>query len=444
MRYSLLSVTGKDNQLFEIALLLVAPVTLTGAFGVPAVPLTVAVGEAPVADPIGGPATPLDRLHGVALLDQLDSLPRGDVRLFLDTHPQALEELISSPPRASEVAAWWAGAPTSGRSILRSVAPELIGNLEGVPYTARDIANREVLDAARQQLDARLAGMLGRAERGELETRNHMLDQIEKALRGQGRRLVSIDVTGDGRAVIAIGDLTRADYVSYLVPGMFFGVDAQIEAWTETAQTLVDDQERWLRELDPGSDATVAAVAWIGYRTPSLVNVASMELAREGQQSFTASLQGLRAARGDDQPYLAVLAHSYGSTAALLSLAEDDVHVDALAVVGSPGSPARSVDELHVGSVWVGAADWDPIPASGVFGSQPASRNYGAHLFSVAAGSDPLSGAQLGGAFTHNDYFAPGSMSLRNMALIALGEGEWVVAPDHSRGDFARAFTHIR
>lgn len=444
MLYSLLSVTGKDNQLFEIALLLVAPVTLAGALGVPAIPQVVAVGEAPASDPIGGPATPLDRLHGIALLDRLDSLPRGDVRLFLDTHPQALEELISSPPRAVDVAAWWDGASTSGRSVLRAVAPQLIGNLEGVPYAARDIANRAVLDAAREQLDERLAGFVGRAERDELETRNHMLDQIEKALHGEARRLVSLDVTGDGRAVIAIGDLARADYVSYLVPGMFFGVDAQIEAWTATAQTLVDDQERWLRVLQPGSDATVAAVAWIGYTTPSLVNVASMELAREGQDSLTASLQGLRAARGDDQPYLAVLAHSYGSTAALLSLAEDDVSVDALAVVGSPGSPARSVDELHVGSVWVGAADWDPIPASGVFGSQPASRSYGAHLFSVAAGSDPLSAASLGGAFTHNDYFAPGSMSLRNMTLIALGEGEWVVGPDHSRGDFARAFTHIR
>jgi hypothetical protein len=79
-----------------------------------------------------------------------------------------------------------------------------------------------------------------------------------------------------------------------------------------------------------------------------------------------------------------------------------------------------------------------------VFGSQPASRAYGAQLFSVAAGDDPLTGAGLGGAVTHNDYFAPGSMSLRNLTLISLGEGEWVVGPDHSRGDFARSFTHIR
>jgi hypothetical protein len=94
--------------------------------------------------------------------------------------------------------------------------------------------------------------------------------------------------------------------------------------------------------------------------------------------------------------------------------------------------------------VWVGAAEWDPIPASGVFGSQPSSRSYGAKLFSVAAGTDPLSGATLGGTLSHNDYFSPGSMSLRNLTLISLGEGERVTGPEHSRGDFARALTRIR
>lgn len=436
----MLRVAGKGNQLFEIVMLLTAPVFLAGASAVPAAPLVVAVGEAPPS----GPSAPLDRLHGIALLDRLDSLPRGEVRLFFATHPEAVRELLASPPAAVDVAAWWNGAPAAGRGTLSTLAPELIGNLEGVPYTTRDLANRTVLDAARQQLDDRLAGTIGRAERGELETRTHMLEQIDKALQGDARRLLSLDVTDGGRAVIAVGDIATADYVTFLVPGMFFGVDAQIDAWADTAQTLVDDQRRWLRTLQPDADATVAAVAWIGYTTPTLVNVASMELAREGQQALTASLQGLRATRGAEQPFLSVLAHSYGSTAALLSLAEDDVSVDALAVVGSPGSPARSAAELHVGSVWVGAAEWDPIPASGVFGSQPSSRNYGARLFSVAAGSDPLSGAALGGAFAHNDYFAPGSMSLRNLTLISLGEGTRVIGPDRSRGDFARPLARIR
>jgi len=452
--------------------MLVTPVALAGVFTVPAVPAASAVPpptatvvasawqagaadpgaglSAPIAaGPSGGASVPLDQLRGVALLDRLDSMPRIDVQHFLDAHPGTVNELLAAPLRANEVAAWWAGAPQVGRGTLRELAPQLVGNLEGVPYEVRDLANRTVLGRAAQELDARLDGLdgfVGRAERAELQVQRHMLAQVEDALTelGAQRALVSLDTTGEGRAVVVVGDLATADYVDVLVPGMFFGVDAQIAAWTATAQALVDDQEARLRAQ--GSTDTVAAIAWIGYTTPSLLNVASMELAREGRDALTATLQGVRAARGADPPHIAVLAHSYGSTAALLALAEEDVWVDALAIVGSPGSPARSAEELHVadGNVWVGAAEWDPIPASGVFGSQPLARGYGARVFAVDAGVDPLTGEHLDGAVTHNDYFAPGSMSLRNLALIGLGEGGLVTAPGHDHDDVARILTRIR
>jgi len=436
----------EGNQLFEIALLLVTPMTPIGAIGVPATPTVVAVGTAPVGapDPLIAPTQPISQLHGIALLDRLSALPRGEVRSYLGEHPDVVTELLADPPTARSVADWWAATASDDRSALLSASPELVGNLEGVPFGIRDVANRVALRTISAELDERLAGHVGRAERDELVARQHMLAQIEQALAssdGHTRRLINLDEEGEGRAVIAVGDLTRADYVSYLVPGMFFGVDAQIVAWTDTAEDVVSDQERWYELLHPGERANVAAVAWIGYRTPSLVNVASMELAREGRDVLTSSLQGLRAARGDDQPYLSILAHSYGSTAALLSLQEDDVSVDALALVGSPGSPARSVDELHVtdGNVWVGAADWDPIPASGVFGSQPTSLAYGAHRFSVAPGVDPVTGASLAGAVSHNDYFALGGSSLRNMALIGIGEGQHVTDANRSAGDAIKA-----
>lgn len=443
----------EGNQLFEIALLLATPITLIGAIGVPAVPVAaevVAVGEAPAGapDPLIAPAAPISQLSGIALLDRLNSLPRGQVRSYLTSHPDVVAELLDNPPTAVSVADWWSATASDDRSTLMGVTPTLIGNLEGVPFAIRDAANRMALDDATDALGERLDGHVGRAEREELVARHHMLEQIEQALAssdGHVRRLISLDVEGEGRAVVAVGDLARADYVSYLVPGMFFGVDAQIAAWTDTAEDLVGEQEAWLERLHPGSDATVAAVAWIGYKTPSLVNVASMELAREGRDELTASLQGLRAARGDHQPYLSILAHSYGSTAALLSLEEDDVSVDALGLVGSPGSPARTVNELHVadGNVWVGAADWDPIPASGVFGSQPTSVEYGAHRFSVAPGIDPVTGHRLAGAVTHNDYFSVGGSSLRNLALIGIGEGESVTDANRSAGDALKALGKV-
>jgi len=451
----------EGNQLFEIALLLLTPITPIGAIGMPVAPLVSAVGEAPAGapDPLIAPAvpantsaataaTPISQLTGIALLDRLNTLPKGETRSYLGSHPDVVTALLSNPPTAVSVAEWWAATASDDRSTLLGASPRLVGNLEGVPFAMRDVANRVALVQASDAISERLAGHVGRAERDELTARRHMLEQIEQALAstdGHVRRLVNLDPEGEGRAVIAVGDLARADYVSFLVPGMFFGVDAQIAAWTDTAEDLVVDQEAWLERLHPGEHATVAAVAWIGYRTPSLVNVASMELAREGQAALTASLQGLRAARGGDQPYLSILAHSYGSTAALLSLEEDDVAVDALALVGSPGSPARTVSELHVtgGNVWVGAADWDPIPASGVFGSQPTSVGYGAHRFSVAPGVDPVTGQSLAGAISHNDYFTSGGSSLRNLALIGIGEGGYVTDANRGAGDATKALGKV-
>lgn len=433
--------------------MIMTPVILTGFSVVPGAAPAAIVVTAPQADPIAAAidasavssasAAPVDALRGMAFLSRLSTLSHLDAITAISRNPQTVAKLASDPPAAHAVTQWWRSAPLHTQSALIGAAPALVGNLEGVPLPIRNVANRSALDDAADHIEDRLAEGAGRAERAALGARQHMLGQIEQALvsdDGLPRQLVTLDTEGEGRAVIAVGDVSSADHVSFLIPGMFFGVDAQIVAWTEAAATVVRQKTEWLERLGRG-DETAAAIAWIGYRTPSLVNVASMELAREGRDALTASLVGLREARGDDQPYLSVLAHSYGSTAALLSLEEHDVWVDALAIVGSPGSTARSVDELHVvdGNVWVGAAEWDPIPASGVFGSQPLSPSYGAHRFSVAPGYDRITGTRLAGALSHNDYFADGGMSLRNLALIAVGEGSHVTAADRSAGDASQA-----
>jgi pimeloyl-ACP methyl ester carboxylesterase len=226
---------------------------------------------------------------------------------------------------------------------------------------------------------------------------------------------------------------------------MFYSVDSEIGSWAGAADQLAADQAAWLARLapnqygsGPGQTAAsnaVATVAWIGYQTPTVVNVASLDLAREGRDALTESLRGLdaiRAAGGSsEQPYVSILAHSYGATAALLALQENDVTVDALAMVGSPGSPAESVGQLKVrdGNVWVADASWDPVSSTGVFGSQPLSPEYGAHHFGVNGAVDPLTGTTLAGSVGHVDYFTDGSESFRNMALIGIGRGGFVLDP---------------
>lgn len=390
----------------------------------------------------------LPKLRGIQLLDQLTLLSAPQLNAFVSKHADVIAGLLQSPPSASKVAALWTQTSAAQHAAMLSGAPELVGGLEGFPYSARDMANRVNLSTAEHDIRQQLKAGVGRAASDELTKRLHMLGQVRKALdvgsSGNRRELVSLDPTGEGRAVIVIGNASTADYVDYLIPGMFSDVDTQIVAFADSSDNIATEQQAWIKRLNPGvaSDKlpTVATFAWIGYHTPNIVNVASMQLAREGQQSLTASIEGLRAERAarvvdgkpGAQPYVAILAHSYGTTAAMLSLEEDDVTVDALAIVGSPGSPARSVSQLKVtgGNVWVGAAQTDPVPQTGIFGSQPLSSSFGAHRFGVDGATDPLTGKSMRDALGHNDYFVTGTESLRNMVLIGIGRGDLVLGQD--------------
>lgn len=429
------------------------------ALGAPAnVPTSVVTPAAPTADQLAWaqatdpqqdqPGDP-EASRALTVLDTLATLSPSQLATWAND-PAAVSDLLAAPPAASEVADWWASTDAGVRSRLISTAPQVVGNLEGLPYAVRDSANRTFLETQLEGLQQKLSdGSAGRAATEQLQAKLHMLQQISDAVvtgdSGLHRSLVNFDAENGGRAVIAVGDLTRADYVSVLVPGMFYSVDSEIGSWANAADQLAVDQRAWLRRLTPaqhdGTVQTVATIAWIGYQTPTVVNVASLDLAREGRDALTSSLRGLDALRGDHAPYISVLAHSYGATAALLALQENDITVDALAMVGSPGSPAENVGQLRVrdGNVWVADAALDPIASTGAFGSQPLSAQYGAHHFGVDGAIDPVTGRTLAASVGHVDYFTAGSESFRNLALIGIGQGALVIDPSGATAAAPRA-----
>jgi hypothetical protein len=112
---------------------------------------------------------------------------------------------------------------------------------------------------------------------------------------------------------------------------------------------------------------------------------------------------------------VALLCHSYGSV--VCGLAVHHLPVTDIAVFGSPGMDAASVRQLHSGArVWAGRAsgDWiryvPHIQLLGLgFGPDPTAPAFGARPFSC-------------GGTGHSGYLRPGSMSLRNLAYIALGD----------------------
>jgi hypothetical protein len=121
-------------------------------------------------------------------------------------------------------------------------------------------------------------------------------------------------------------------------------------------------------------------------------------------------------------------------------LERGSVTVDALALMGSPGSDAQSVSDLSVrnGNVFVGEAGLDPVVHSAFFGSDPGSPSYGAKSMGVNGGVDAITGTELTGSSGHNEYFTAGTECMRNLALIGIDLGRLVMSGDQD-GDAQQA-----
>ena len=391
-----------------------------GAIGAPPDAATAATIHSDVRTPAGdeAAATRADVLTALATA--------ADPATFVRAHAATLTALRADPSSAHAVTGWWATLGDAERGRLLADAASTLGNLGGIPYAVRAAANDAAL-AARIERDERLVEAGGNRDAAtELAMLRKVSEALDAPLGEPARSLVSFDPRDGGRAAIAVGDLSTADYVSVLVPGMFFSVDAQIVDWTATADELIAEQGRRLTDL--GQGGTVAAIAWIGYRTPGLGDVLNLTLADQGASAIERDLVALRTVRAGDEPCVTMIAHSYGSTAALLALQRGTVQVDALALVGTPGSDARDAAALDVvpGQVYVGEAAWDPIAGSRFFGNDPGLAGYGATRIATGAGVDPLDGRAMTGSTGHNGYFDAGSQTMRNLALIGIGRGDLV------------------
>ncbi|MEV5593245.1 alpha/beta hydrolase [Streptomyces sp. NPDC052496] len=246
-----------------------------------------------------------------------------------------------------------------------------------------------------------------------------------------GRQFLSFDSRDDGLAVEVLGDLAHADRVVVVVPGSDTTIDTFDELGSRYAALAGGARavRAEMRRLSPGTD--VAVVAWLGYHAPRTLSrdVITTARAHEGGAQLRTLLAGVKAA--NQTAPVTLMCHSYGSVvcgSAVASAAGGAAPLDNLAgiaVVGSPGMGVRSASDLAVRvPVWAGrgADDWiagvphTSVSVSGAtigFGTDPVSREFGARSFDAGQGG-------------HSDYFKPGGLALRNLALIGLGHGEAV------------------
>lgn len=402
----------------------------------------------------------------------------------------AADHLEAGIPRDKSPAdrkAWWDQLTQEQRDQYLAVYPDVIGNLDGIPAVVRDEANRENI----QLLIGKLSGQ-------EDEKSQTMLDGL-KDIRGKLEApsvppmyLLGIGDEGNGRAIVSYGNPDTARNVSAYVPGLGTRLDKEF-----ADGTLKRAQDTALGAAEADPHTSTASIVWLGYDAPQLsaqdlaanTDVMFRENAEAGAPAYNSFMAGITATNENADPHITAIGHSYGSLTAGLAAQEKGgvPGADDIILVGSPGTGARTADELNVGEghVYVGAADNDIVTklpnhqeASGMgagvagggsaglvlglgiagppgglvggvagsvvggiagytaqdqqtdpsqiwFGTDPASKAFGATRFMVDDGPTLVEG----GTDAHSQYFTPtkDQMSADNIAKIVAGRADEIV-----------------
>jgi hypothetical protein len=348
---------------------------------------------------------------------------------FAADRDAGLMSVVPHPPdgTAAGVARWWEGLSDSQRSAVIHHTPAVVGNLDGVPAWARDVANRRMLaedlgrlgsSAATGTLSDADAAMLANARAADLAlaASGDIADPRTGApVTVQLYLYEPAAYDGDGRVAIAIGDLDQARHIAVAVPGM--GTEAS---------TLGTSVPEVVYAAATGYTAEpIAVMTWHGYDAPSiavmdgndddpiddaadwiaevgdLADVVTIGRATSGAAALAGDVSGLRAMRDRDDVHLTVIGNSYGSTTVAIAADEFALAADDVVLTGSPGAGrAGNAGDLTTGTTntWVGSASDDPVSYLG--------RTGGAEPHDVADFVNGVQGVGLGNDPAEDDFGA--------------------------------------
>lgn len=323
-----------------------------------------------------------------------------------------------SAPRT--LARFFASLGEGRRTALARRYPLAVGNMNGAPVELRYRANRIALAQARKterdRMHDRRLSERGRRAAGD------RLHRFTSLMRPE-RHILAFDPDGSGRVAEVFGDLTRAERISVVVPG----VDTDVLTFQRTRgeYTAPVGMARALhaaqREARPG--LRTAVIAWADYTAPGGLGLDSATAARAetGADRLTALVRAL-----PGRAPVSLFCHSYGSVVCGLAARDLPRRVSDIAVAGSPGMRADKASQLGTSArVWAmrDPDDWiQDVPYLEVGGL-----GHGADPVSAAFGARVLSAADARG---HSGYFVPGTESLRNFAEIGVGAYDAVRCAD--------------
>ena len=378
-------------------------------------------------------------------------------RLLGEMGPAEVAAFAAAVPAASlfikgmgayQEASFWKSLSPSQREGLAKSMPGLVGNLEGAPYAVRHEANLLVLEEVMS------------VAHDATEEQREAYRSIQEALKGDGGRtpmmLISFE-PGHAHplAAISVGNLDKADNVTYLVPGMdnystdpgdmgslvngAFGIAKEQRA-SDPEKEIVDEQGS-----TRGKNHVV--VAYMGYDTPGKLSVLQDGHATRGAQDFANALDGLyltRTADGLAAPDVNVVAHSYGTTMTTKALTQTLYPITSAVYIGSAGvDEGVRAEDLKVDRGWDGnreiyvstADDGDVLAPVGISGTRlegsmesdhridPTMESWGGRGFS--SNTTTLNGDEYVATEKHDmrEYLDPESSALRGIVMATLGQG---------------------
>lgn len=319
---------------------------------------------------------------------------------------------LPSPDAAPiRLSRFFASLTSQQREGLADRFPLAVGNMNGAPVTLRYRANRLAMEAARRVEERRMHDdRLSAAGQHDAGRRMHRLEDLLVP----DRQVLAFDPMGTGRIAEVIGDLTTAQRVSVVVPG----VDTTLMTFQKTnnpySATVGMAGALFAAERTASPTTDTAVIAWADYTAPNGLGVeaATAMRAADGAVRLNALLRAL-----PGHAAVALYCHSYGSVVCGIAARTMPRRVTDVAVAGSPGMRARSVAGLRTAArIWAtrDSDDWirdvPNLEVGGLgHGADPVSPGFGARVVSA------------GGAKGHAGYFVPGTESLDNFADIGVG-----------------------
>lgn len=241
-------------------------------------------------------------------------------------------------------------ARTSAAPVAPASASPGEGPVSG-PYSPERIA------AVRERLraDMRRRPELGRRARRALDGVVHALkpEGLDRSLPERVLLDYDLDAETGPLAVVAVGDLSTATHVTWMVSGM--GIRPETAMWGAVHEA----GSLWAAQRAAGAPRPVT-IAWLGYRSPSALATLLDSPARAGARALADHLvrcwDQLRRAHPGAVPqvHLGLEAHSYGTVVAAYALellqqrrraGEDVPALDVLVLSGAVGLPRRLARE---------------------------------------------------------------------------------------------------